>query len=221
MAKRKSKKISVRDFKNMSSSDIKSLTRNEAQNLLREMRKEAQKQIEKLESAKKRSNKFYSPALEKIKERKESRIEEGKYKAPSKTKIADAKAELSELNQFMNSRSASVTGAQKLAKEQDMRIFGPSKTNPNKPAKRMTVEERSAFWKAYNEFAKGADTSARFYLSYNRVQEELGKIVTSRKRAADLDIGHLIDSLMNSLAEDEYEWSDVSELSGSGDDFNY
>lgn len=240
MAKRKSKKISLQAFKKMSAEDIKSLSRKEAQNILREVRQLYQKRAATLEKYVGKGN-FYSPSYEnpgfqnKKGERKgmgikgwyEVKESQGKIKAPSKTNIADAKAELSRLNDFFNAQSSTVKGAQEIARKQDIRIFGPSETNPNIPAKRMTRDERIKFWSVYNEFASSDTYSSRFYHRYSDIQEELGNIVLSKRKNKDgssindLDIGTLLGELDKRLQGEYYEYDTLSELSGSGDDFNY
>ena len=145
--------------------------------------------------------------------------------APSKTKIADAKAELSRLNDFFNSQSSTVKGAQEIARKQDIRIFGPSESNPNIPAKRMTREERIKFWSVYNEYSRSDAYESRFYLRYRDIQEELGNVVLSKRGQkggiGGSDIGELLTELDRKLQGEYYEYDQLSELSGSGDDFTY
>ena len=232
------KRLSLQSFKKMSQDDIKGLSRKEAQNILREARNLYYKRAATLEKYVGKGN-FYSPAYENpgfknkkgdkrgmgIKAWYEERESQGKISAPSKTKIADAKAELSRLNQFFNSQSSTVKGTQEIARKQDIRIFGPSESNPNIPAKRMTREERIKFWSVYNEYATSDTYEARFYLRYRDIQEELGNVILS-KRGKDggiggVEIGKLLDELDRKLQGEYYEYDQLSELSGSGDDFSY
>lgn len=232
------KRLSLQSFKKMSQDDIKGLSRKEAQNILREARNLYYKRAATLEKYVGKGN-FYSPAYENpgfqskkgdkrgmgIKTWYEERESQGKISAPSKTKIADAKAELSRLNQFFNSQSSTVKGTQEIARKQDIRIFGPSESNPNIPAKRMTREERIKFWSVYNEYATSDAYEARFYLRYRDIQEELGNVILS-KRGKDggiggVEIGKLLDELDRKLQGEYYEYDQLSELSGSGDDFSY
>lgn len=232
------KRLSLQSFKKMSQEDIKGLSRKEAQNILREARNLYYKRSATLEKYVGKGN-FYSPAYENpgfqnrkgdksgmgIKTWYEERESQGKISAPSKTKIADAKAELSRLNAFFNSKSSTVKGAQEIARKQDIRIFGPSESNPNIPAKRMTREERIKFWSVYNEYATSDTYEARFYLRYRDIQEELGNVILS-KRGKDggiggVEIGKLLNELDRKLQGEYYEYDQLSELSGSGDDFSY
>lgn len=232
------KRLSLQSFKKMSQDDIKGLSRKEAQNLLREARNLYYKRAATLEKYVGKGN-FYSPAYENpgfknkkgdkrgmgIKAWYEERESQGKISVPSKTKIADAKAELSRLNRFFNSQSSTVKGTQEIARKQDIRIFGPSESNPNIPAKRMTREERIKFWSVYNEYATSDTYESRFYLRYRDVQEELGNVILS-KRGKDggiggVDIGKLLKELDKKLQGEYYEYDQLSELSGSGDDFSY
>ena len=155
----------------------------------------------------------------------EERESQGKISAPSKTKIADAKAELSRLNAFFNAQTSTVKGTQEVARKQDIRIFGPSESNPNIPAKRMTREERVKFWSVYNEYATSDAYEARFYLRYRDVQEELGNVILSKRRTEEgiggVEIGKLLDELDKKLQGEYYEYDQLSELSGSGDDISY
>lgn len=232
------KRLSLQSFKKMSQDDIKGLSRKEAQNILREARNLYYKRAATLEKYVGKGN-FYSPAYENpgfqnkkgdkrgmgIKAWYEERESQGKISAPSKTKIADAKAELSRLNAFFNAQTSTVKGTQEVARKQDIRIFGPSESNPNIPAKRMTREERVKFWSVYNEYATSDAYEGRFYLRYRDIQEELGNVILS-KRGKDggiggVEIGKLLDELDRKLQGEYYEYDQLSELSGSGDDFSY
>lgn len=232
------KRLSLQSFKKMSQDDIKGLSRKEAQNILREARQLYYKRAATLEKYVGKGN-FYSPAYENpgfrnkkgdmrgmgIKAWYEEKESQGKILIPSKTKIADAKAELSRLNAFFNAQTSTVKGTQEVARKQDIRIFGPSESNPNIPAKRMTREERVKFWSVYNEYATSDTYESRFYLRYRDVQEELGKVILSKRGrdggigAAELD--KLLDELDKKLQGEYYEYDQLSELSGSGDDFSY
>lgn len=227
---RRSKRI-LNDFKKMSAQDIKKLNRSQAHNLLRQVRYEAIKQSEKIYNATKRSDKFYSPAEKNLRDWYEERyltqsdFSKENYIPPvSKMKIADTKAELETLQKFFNAKTSSVTGAQKVAKARDMRIFGPSESDPKQPARRMTRDEAEKFWAAYNEFKNSMIGGDLYWRKYSQVQTELGNIVVNkRKNRKNLDVYELINDLRNKLAEgeDDYEYSDLSEFSGSGDDFGY
>lgn len=234
----KGKRLSLQSFKKMSQEDIKGLSRKEAQNLLREARNFYYKRAATLEKYVGKGN-FYSPAYENpgfqnkngdkrgmgIKAWYEERESQGKISSPSKTKIADAKAELSRLNAFFNAQTSTVKGTQEVARKQDIRIFGPSESNPNIPAKRMTREERIKFWSVYNEYAKSDAYEARFYLRYRDIQEELGNVILSKRGNKEgiggIEIGKLLDELDKKLQGEYYEYDQLSELSGSGDDFSY
>ena len=234
----KGKRLSLQSFKKMSQEDIKGLSRKEAQNILREARNLYYKRAATLEKYVGKGN-FYSPAYENpgfqnkkgeqkgmgIKAWYESKESQGKISAPSKTKIADAKAELSRLNAFFNAQTSTVKGTQEVARKQDIRIFGPSETNPNIPAKRMTREERVKFWSVYNEYATSDAYEARFYLRYRDIQEELGNVILSKRGNKEgiggVEIGKLLDELDRKLQGEYYEYDQLSELSGSGDDFTY
>ena len=222
MPKKRKRKISVNEFRKLSDDDIKNLSRKDAQEYIRQMRSAAMKQMEKLAAARERSDKFYSQAYENTKDWYEEEYNL-KMPAPSRMKVSDAQEELSQLKKFFNAKSSTVPGAQKIAKEQDLRIFGPSASNPNKPAQRMSREEREAFWSAYNEFKIGADTSELFYRKYNQAQGELGQIALSRRaRGEKISAAAMLKELREKLNEDEWiDDDEVSELSGDGDDFDY
>ena len=211
----------VKAFKNMSPSEIRNLSRRQAQSLLKEMRQEAQNQIEKLDRAAKHSDKFYSPAGESMKSYYEQKKVDNQWKAPSKTPQSSAIDELIKINNFMNSKTYSVTETQKLQKSTDMRIFGPSESNPNKPAQRMSRQESEKFWAAYNEFKNSVDTGNLYYRKYSQIQSELGKmVIEKRKKKREFSIVELANELKYRLNEDDYEYSELSEFSADWDDYD-
>ena len=244
----KKRKTSVNAFKKMTSEDISKLTRKQAQALLRDMRAAYMKRAEILERHAEKSKEmtgrvkegnFYSPAYESPghyrtnkKTGKKTYVTGGmkdwyethNIKNPSMTKIADAKAELSRLNRFFNSESSTVKGTNELSRRQDMRIFGPSASDPSKPAFRMTRSEREMFWAAYNEFRTGEDTAADFQrFKYGEPQIELGKIVLQTRKGGDmegrLNITALIAALKAQAKKESSEFYELGELEGNGDDF--
>lgn len=95
---------------------------------------------------------------------------------PSIKKISRnrAMAELFRLQEFFNSKSSTVKGARDVNREQDIRIFGID--DNGKPIKKMTSEQRKAYWTLYEEFTNQHPNYEYIYGS-NSIQQYLGDYV--------------------------------------------
>ena len=237
MAKRK--KTSLAKFKRMTSDDIKHLKSKEAQKLLKDMRELYEKRSAMLEKRIERGNRpgnktFYSPAYEntgiinKKGERTQTGIKlwyekkeaEGKISDPYSTRIADAKAELSRLHSFFNAKTSTVKGAEKVMRNQDLRIFG--KDAKGNPRDTMTREERDFFWTVFNEFKKSDMYASTFWAKYKRNQIEgtLGKLITAkREQTTHPELSAMMEELKKALEEDQYEYNELTSIAGDGSDF--
>ena len=92
------------------------------------------------------SYKIYSPAKEKM---------DAYYKAsgkiaPSKISRNRAYNEIFQIQQFFKAKTSDVKGAKEVMRDQDIRIFGATKTG--RPKKRMTTDQRTRFWSLYEDF---------------------------------------------------------------------
>ena len=230
MAKRK--KTSLAKFKNMTSDDIKHLKSKDAQKLLKDMRELYEKRAASLEAriarGKRPGNKtFYSPAYEKgertqtgIKLWYEKQEAAGKINDPYSTRIADAKAELSRLHEFFNAKTSTVKGAEKVMKNQDIRIFGAD--SKGRPKETMTREERDFFWSVFNEFSRSDMYASTFWAKYkkNQIEGTLGKLITAkREQTTHTELSAMMEELKKALEEDQYEYDELTSIAGEGSDF--
>lgn len=117
---------------------------------------------------------YYSNAYENIKEYYSKKGTPDVDNMP----IEKIKSELYKLHDFFNAQGSTVSGARKIAKEQDIRIFGE---NPQgRPNYIMTSEQRKVFWNVYDEAAKSAGMASAIARSYSlekNGQEILGQII--------------------------------------------
>lgn len=237
MAKRK--KTSLAKFKNMTSDDIKHLRSKDAQKLLKDMRELYEKRAasleKRIERGKRPGNKtFYSPAYEntgiinKKGERTQTGIKiwyekqeaAGKINDPYSTRIADAKAELSRLHDFFNAKTSTVKGAEKVMKNQDIRIFGTDAKG--RPKETMTREERDFFWSVFNEFSRSDMYASTFWAKYkkNQIEGTLGKLIISKRGdTTHAELSAMMEELKKALDEDQYEYDELTSITGEGSDF--
>ena len=159
-------KLTKKKLVNLSPSEIGKLKAPELRELLRGARNLFSQQEKKFEMY---SKTVYSHSYEKMKDYYDDR---GK-KAASRMNINQMRGELYQLQDFFQSESSTVPGARKIQKEQDIRIFGQDSIG--RPKKRMTVEQRTNFWKIYEEYKnlRPADV----YEQSNVVQQQLGEMM--------------------------------------------
>lgn len=138
-------RITKRSFLKLDPSQIGKLKDPELRELLRGVRNlftQQEKTFKRYEKT------VFSPAMEKMKDFYEDR---GKN-APSRMNMNQMRNEVFKLQKFFEAETSTVPGARRVQAEQDRRIFG---TDPRGRAKnRMTVEERTDFWKVFEEYKK-------------------------------------------------------------------
>lgn len=159
-------RLTKKNFINMSPSEIGKLKAPELRELLRGARNLFSQQEKKFERY---SKTVYSHSYEKMKDY----YEDHGQKAASRMNINQMRGELYQLQDFFQSESSTVPGARKIQKEQDIRIFGED--SRGRPKKRMTVEQRTNFWRIYEEYKnlRPADV----YEQSSIVQQQLGEMM--------------------------------------------
>ena len=191
------------------------MSKSQSVDLLRKMRTKFQsrsKQLEKVEE------KVYSPALEKM----EAYYDDGR-KTLSRITMNQAKSEIFQLQDFFNAETSTVSGARRVMREQDLRIFGASPKGM--PKKRMTVDQRTKFWSFYKEFLSTYKNAEYIYGS-NKIQQFLGDMFIKSKRGnssstelSEENFDSLLSALQLSIEEqEEYEYGDNDVFSGNWDD---
>ena len=160
------RKITKRSFLKLDPSQIGKLKAPELRELLRGVRNLFTQQEKTFKSYAKT---VYSPAMEKMRDFYEDR---GKN-APSRMNMNQMRNEVFKLQEFFEADTSTVPGARKVQAEQDRRIFGTD--SRGRPKKRMTVEERTDFWKVYEEYKKMRP--ADVLEQSNIVQQAIGQIL--------------------------------------------
>lgn len=159
-------RITKRSFLKLDPSQIGKLKAPELRELLRGVRNlftQQEKTFKRYEKT------VFSPAMEKMKDFYEDR---GKN-APSRMNMNQMRNEVFKLQEFFEAETSTVPGARRVQAEQDRRIFG---TDPRGRAKnRMTVEERTDFWKVFEEYKKMRP--ADVLEQSNIVQQAIGQIL--------------------------------------------
>lgn len=164
-------RITKRSFLKLDPSQIGKLKAPELRELLRGVRNlftQQEKTFKRYEKT------VFSPAMEKMKDFYEDR---GKN-APSRMNMNQMRNEVFKLQEFFEAETSTVPGARRVQAEQDRRIFG---TDPRGRAKnRMTVEERTDFWKVFEEYKKMRP--ADVLEQSNIVQQAIGQILIENDR---------------------------------------
>lgn len=159
-------RITKRSFLKLDPSQIGKLKAPELRELLRGVRNLFTQQEK---TFKRHEKTVFSPAMDKMKDFYENR---GKN-APSRMNMNQMRNEVFKLQEFFEAETSTVPGARRVQAEQDRRIFGTDSRGRAK--KRMTVEERTDFWKVFEEYKKMRP--ADVLEQSNIVQQAIGQIL--------------------------------------------
>lgn len=164
-------RITKRSFLKLDPSQIGKLKAPELRELLRGVRNlftQQEKTFKRYEKT------VFSPAMEKMKDFYDDR---GKN-APSRMNMNQMRNEVFKLQEFFEAETSTVPGARRVQAEQDRRIFGTDSRGRAK--NRMTVEERTDFWKVFEEYKKMRP--ADVLEQSNIVQQAIGQILIENDR---------------------------------------
>lgn len=164
-------RVTKRSFLKLDPSQIGRLKAPELRELLRGARNlfnQQEKTFKRYEKS------VYSPALDKMKDFYEDR---GKN-APSRMNMNQMRNEVFKLQEFFDSDTSTVPGARRVQAEQDRRIFGTDSRGRAK--NRTTVEERTDFWKVFEEYKKMRP--ADVLEQSNIVQQAIGQILVENDK---------------------------------------
>ena len=164
-------RITKRSFLKLDPSQIGKLKAPELRELLRGVRNlftQQEKTFKRYEKT------VFSPAMEKMKDFYEDR---GKN-SPSRMNMNQMRNEVFKLQEFFEAETSTVPGARRVQAEQDRRIFGTDSRGRAK--NRMTVEERTDFWKVFEEYKKMRP--ADVLEQSNIVQQAIGQILIENDR---------------------------------------
>ena len=170
-------KFLKKSFLAMEPAELGKLKLSEARSLLRQARAAYEKQ-EKTFSKYKDS--VWSPAVEKM----QDYYEDTGKNSISKMRLSKVQNELFRLQDFFGSETSTVPGARRVMLEQDRRIFGTNEKT-GKPIKRMSLDQRTDFWAAYNEFVNMEKESYIRNMGSNTIQTFLGQIILEKNKKGD------------------------------------
>ena len=199
---RKLPRLTYRRLKNMSASEIGKLDGKQTAELLRQFREKFKMRQKQFARAGKN---VYSPALEKMETFYEDR---GMQSTKTMTRNR-MQSELFHIQEFFNSETGEVSGARKVMREQDARIFGTNEKG--KPNARMSIEERTRFWQVYDEYMRMHPKNDNPYMS-GKIQQYLGEIMLDgRENRIAYKIGKYsllkaINELQQKIEEGEPEY---------------
>ena len=159
-------RITYAKIKSMDASEISKLDQKHAAELLRQFREKFRYRQKAFDRAGKN---VYSPAMEKM----EGYYERNGVQSPESMNVNRIRSELFHIQEFFNSKTADVSGARKVMREQDARIFGVNERGV--PRYRMTIEERTKFWSVYEEYLNTFKADEARYGS-DKIQQFLGDI---------------------------------------------
>lgn len=204
------KSITYEEIRKLSPTELNKMSKSQLADLVRRVRVKNQTRLEQLEKV----SSVYSPAYEKMMGFYEINGE----KTPSKMTRNQLLGELYASQAFHSAKTSTVEGARKVAREQDIRIFGS--TPSGRPKARMTRDQRARFWAIYAEFTRTYKNMEYLYGS-NRIIQALGEMVKGNrtKTRGSLSVEDF-EELLNKLAESQeeeqgdYEFNDANVYSG-------
>ena len=198
----------------MEPSELGKLKLSEARTLLRKARAAYEKQEKTFSRYK---NTVWSPAVEKM----QNYYEDTGKNAISKMRLSKVQNELFRLQDFFGSDTSTVTGARRVMLEQDRRIFGVNEKT-GKPIRRMSLDQRTEFWSAYNEFINMEKESYVRNMGSNTIQTYLAQIILDKSKKGDVHSGFDytdFEELKRRITRDREreEWEMSSYESGDSD----
>ena len=199
-------KFLKKSFLAMEPAELGKLKLSEARALLRQARAAYEKQEKTFA---KYENSVWSPALEKM----QDYYEDVGKNSISKMRLSKVQSELFRLQDFFGYETSTVPGARRVMMEQDRRIFGTSEKT-GKPIRRMTLDERTEFWAAYNEFINMEKEAYVRNMGSNTIQTFLGQIIREKNKKGDgysgfdySDFKELRRRIENDRKREEWEMS--------------
>lgn len=213
-------RLTYEAIRRMTPEALGKLSKEQSKDLLRQFRKKYQVRAEQLERW---EDRVYSYAKEKMDDYYEN-AKNTNLETMTRNQVQN---ELFQIQSFFNAQTSSVEGSKRVAREQDVRIFGES---GGRPRHRMSVEERRKFWGVYDEFLNQNPTASTQFTS-GKIQQYLGQIAKDERKFNSLvtedEKGNLAFNMveMQKLKEGmrSYEKSDISRpnvYSGRGNTSN-
>lgn len=201
------KKLTPQKLKTLKMEELGKMKQEEMISVLEQARKLYEKRAATFE----KKPSVYSYAYEKMEAYYEDGVQPTEQMSRNK-----AYTEIARLQSFFNSVTATVRGSQKVATDQDKRIFGENALG--RPVHRMSKEERANFWHAYDEFKNQYKTAEAVFGS-DKIQQFLGETKVAKKKDgfSMSDLEGLYEKLKRA-AEDDNEYI-PNVFSGRGSNF--
>lgn len=208
------KRFTYDDIRNLDASEVGKMSEADIKNLLAQARKKYDVRSRLLKRVR---EKTYSPAMDKM---------ESYYTDLGRQPIEDisrnrAYNELFNIQQFFRSKTSDIKGAQEVARQQDIRLFGADSIGRAKH--RMTVDQRTKFWNLYDDFTAMSPSAESIY-GYQNMWTELAAIIVEQPNLLD-DKMAVFDTLKARLrsSQDEKEKGfdrGATTFSGTWDNFD-
>lgn len=184
------KRVTYDYIRNIDPAEVSKMSKREVVSLLKQVRGKYETRAKVLD---KYGDKVYSPAKEKM----DAYYETSGKIAPSKISRNRAYNEIFQIQQFFKAKTSDVKGAREVMRDQDIRIFGSTKTG--RPKKRMTTAQRTRFWSLYEDFIS-TNKTAEYVFGYSNIWQELGNIVIEDSSGNKLE---LFDTLEERLLKNQ------------------
>lgn len=170
------KKLSKKSLLSMGFIEIRKM---KVKDQLRPLVKEARELYKKQRSVFESHPNTYSYALEKMEEFYSDR---GGAKTVAKMNKKELQTELYRLQDFFSAKSSTLTGARKISRDANARIFGVNEST-GRPNRSMTLAQSKEFWAIYNEFKNLEGESYVRNMGSNTVLQELGQMIIGHFRS--------------------------------------
>ena len=166
--------MTVNDILNMDYQTLQSLNEREVSRALRTVSLAANKRINRLLKNARKTKEGYVPKKSASKniavDALNAVTNDGKKKVKFGVKQAKTRNEMlqqiNDIRRFMNMKTSTVTGAVKVRKERERRLFGKTREEAGKG---LTVKEKAQIAKQYSSFASRAYAVFRRYLEYEGI----------------------------------------------------
>ena len=203
------KRVTYDYIRNLDPAEVSKMSKREIVSLLKQVREKYETRAKVLD---KYSDKVYSPAKEKM---------DVYYRITGKTPLSNisrnrAYNEIFQIQQFFKAKTSDVKGAREVMRDQDIRIFGSTKSG--RPRKRMTTEQRTRFWSLYKEFIN-TNKTAEYVFGYSNILQELGYIVINGPSGNNIEVFDELEERLRKRRETGTGFGTDTVFSGEWDSF--
>lgn len=203
------KRVTYDYIRNLDPAEVSKMSKREIVSLLKQVRGKYETRAKVLD---KYSDKVYSPAKEKM---------DVYYQKTGKIPLSNisrnsAYNEIFQIQQFFKAKTSDVKGAREVMRDQDIRIFGSTKSG--RPRKRMTTEQRTRFWSLYAEFIN-TNKTAEYVFGYSNILQELGNIVISGPSGNNIEVFDELEERLRKRRETGTGFGTDTVFSGEWDSF--